>query len=114
MGYRSVEELMVLTAGSLIEVEGRYELYSPGPGHSSGTPETARVAFANDGVLIGRFGTPEHIRPKEERERLVGKMVRVVGSFLPTAPWPHAGPPPGIWSGGGPQIAEVQSIDAID
>ncbi len=101
-------QLVDLTAGGYVVLEGRYE-----PAHvemrpPSEVPTTVVVVLA-DGfrVLLGRYGSEECVRPAEERARLAGTTVRVSGELHPTLAYPHAGPPPGQWTGGGPQLHDI-------
>lgn len=98
-------QLVGLTAGGRVVLRGRYE-----PAHVEmrppGEEPTTVVIVLDDGarVLLGEYRSEECVRTIEERERLKGTTVKVSGEFHPSAPYPHPGPPPGLWSGGGPQI----------
>ncbi len=101
-------QLLELTAGGRVVVQGRYE-----PAHVDmrppGEEPVTVVLVLSDGmrVLLGEYQSDECVRPAEERTRLAGTMVKVAGEYHPTAPYPHSGPPPAMWTGGGPQIHNV-------
>lgn len=106
------DQLSELTEGRTVAVIGVYrptpvDMRPPGE-----APRTACVFLIGGGrVLIGAYGTAESLRGEDELARLAEQRVRVVGTFRRTTPYPHAGPPPAMWVGGGPQVAGVTSLD---
>jgi hypothetical protein len=103
------EDLVGVPDGQRVEVEGRYEAYAQFPA-PPGPPRTARVVLGGGGVLVGGYLDPESVRPAEEIERLDGAIVRIAGRFLRTREWPNPDAPmPGIWTGGGPQLVDVDT-----
>lgn len=96
-----------LVEGEVGEVEGTYELWSPEP-FQPPPPVTARVVTASGrGLMLGRYRTPEAIRPESERAALAGRRVRARGRYLAKAPWTEEHAPPAFWTGGGPQLVDV-------
>lgn len=113
MVYKRLADLLSI-AGTTdpVEVVGRYRRSPAVPVAPGTSPYAAWVDLEDNGaVLIGRFGTKECQRSPVELEELDGHEVQVVGVFLRTVPWQGAGPPPGIWTGGGPQLVDLTCIE---
>jgi hypothetical protein len=109
------EELRALRQGELTEVEGQYEVRAAEmrpPGEEIVTASV--IVIGGPGVLIGAYRTAESVRPANERASYAGKRVRVRGTFLDGTPWPHGGPVPGFWTGGGPQLVSVQRVELLE
>jgi hypothetical protein len=102
--YRALTET---ADGERVEIEGRYETFRDFP-PPPGPPRTVKVMLDGGGVLIGRYQDPESVRPLDEIDRHDGGRVRIAGRYYRTRAWPHPGPPPGIWHGGGSQLVDVE------
>ncbi len=116
MRVTHIDELARITDGAHVEVEGRYERWNPNLAPPGEIPVSARVVLAGGGggILIGGYLDAESRRPDGELAHLSGAIVRVVGTYLATRPFPGPGPMPGLWTGGGPQLVNVQSIDLLE
>lgn len=116
MRVTHIDELARIADGEKVEVEGRYERWNPNLGPPGEIPVSARVipAGGGGGLLIGGYLDPESRRPDGELARLSGAIVRVVGTYLATRAFPGPGPMPGLWTGGGPQLVNVASIELIE
>lgn len=115
MAIARFEVLHGVADGQEVEIAGRYERWSPDLAPPGQVPVSARVVLDDGiGVLIGRYREPESRRPDDELVRLAGARVRVAGRFSSGRAFPGPGPMPGLWTGGGPQIVEVERVELIE
>lgn len=103
--------------GERVAVTGVYRTHDPYPTRKrdADLPLLARLELTDTekGPLLEPFWHEDAARPAEERERLNGRRVRVLGVF-------HADPPrrpgadPDAASFGGPCIHPVESLEAME
>ena len=103
--------------GERIAAVGVYTVHDPYPGRKvdAELPLLAHLAMkdSEDGPFLEAFWSPAAARSDEERERLAGRTVRVVGTFHADQP-PQPGSTGKEAAFGGPCIHPVESVSAVD
>lgn len=102
--------------GERIAAVGVYTVHDPFPTRKrdASLPLLARLAMEDDaeGPFLEPFWHPSAARPADERDRLAGRRVRVVGTFHAEQPG-RPGAAEAEASFGGPCIHPVESVAAL-
>lgn len=103
--------------GERITAVGVYTAYDPYPGRKRDAelPSLVRLAMedSDEGPFLEAFWSAAAVRPDEERERMEGRRVRVVGTFYAEQP-AQPGSTGREATFGGPCIHPVESVSAFD
>ena len=103
--------------GERITAVGVYTLHDPYPGRKRDAqlPPLVRLAMedSREGPFLEAFWSPTAVRADEERERLEGRRVQVVGTFYAEQP-AQPGSTGRETTFGGPCIHPVESVSLFD
>ena len=107
MAILSFHELVATLDGTRVTVEGQYRPGVSGIPWPGVAPTSAFVVLRGGSVLIGQYGGAESRRSDTELRDLDNCIVRVTGTYFRCSPT-QPDPIPGQWTGGGPQLVDIE------